>query len=73
MKSAHAIIIAGAIIAGAILIKDDFPTKPAHARGSGSLVGVPDAESGFYVLDTKSGATRWCNHKECREWHSANS
>jgi hypothetical protein len=73
MKSAHAIIIAGAIIAGAILIKDDFPTKPAHARGSGDYVGVPEAvQHGFYVLDTKSGATRWCNHEKCREWHSAN-
>ena len=59
MKSAHAIIIAGAIIAGAILVNDSFPTKPAHALGSGNYVGVPSDNEGVWVVNTETGATRW--------------
>jgi hypothetical protein len=70
MKTAHAIIIAGAIIAGAILIKDDFPTKPAHALvEQGDYMGVSNAQSdSVWVVSTVTGTVRRCNIASCSKW-----
>jgi len=59
MKTAHAIIIAGAIIAGAILIKDDFPTKPAFAQAGTKGYAVTTGQTVF-VTDLNTGKTRYC-------------
>ena len=68
MKTAHAIIIAGAIIAGAILIKDDFPTKPAHALDNREVISFPDATGGAWIVDSEYFSLRYCDRDKCLPW-----
>ena len=78
MNTPYAIIVSGAIIAGAILIRDNVPMEEAYASpgGMGRYMALStDAIIRVNVIDTHTGAVRHCftedyqqHTSKCSKW-----
>ena len=78
MNTPQAIIISGAIIAGAILFSDSVPMEEAYASpvGVGRYMALStDAVIRVNVIDTYTGAVRHCwtedyqqHSSKCSKW-----